>query len=112
MESTTAYVISVIIALIILLLSAIIAKAIKFEGGSKPKDPKSRKLWFWVLAFINPIMIFLLGFFVFMPDGNIRVIHDYITALSIGTIAGFFLYIILGFVLSKVFANGKLGHWF
>src|SRR4051812_30161072 len=112
MESTTAYIISVIIALIVLLLSTIIAIAIKFEGGTRPKDPKSRKMWFWVLAFINPIVIFLLGFFVFMPDGNTRIIKNYITALSIGTIAGFFLYIILGFVLSKIFTNGKLGHWF
>ncbi|HTE01456.1 MAG TPA: hypothetical protein VK668_19350 [Mucilaginibacter sp.] len=112
MESTSAYIISAIIALIILLLSALIANAIKFEGGSKPKDPQKRKIWFWVLAFVNPGIIFLLGYFVFKPDANLMILNNYINALSIGTIAGFFLYIVLGFVLSKIFANGKLGHWF
>lgn len=112
MESTSAYIIAVIISLAILLLAAIIANAIKFEGGSRPKDPKKRRIWFWVLAFVNPAMIFLLGYFVFKPDANIMIVSNYITALSIGTIAGFFLYLVLGFVLSKTFKNGKIGHWF
>lgn len=112
MESITAYTVSVIITLVILFIAAIIANLIKFEGGSKPKDPKIRKLWFWILCLVNPILIFLLGFFVFMPDGNIRVVKNYTAALSIGTVAGFFLYILLGFILSRLFTNGKLGHWF
>ncbi|WPQ63839.1 hypothetical protein SIO70_03070 [Chitinophaga sancti] len=112
MESITAYTVSVIITLVILFIAAIIANLIKFEGGSRPKDPKIRKLWFWVLCLINPILIFLLGFFVFMPDGNRMVIKNYLAALTIGTVAGFFLYILLGFILSRIFTNGKLGHWF
>ncbi|RFM35173.1 hypothetical protein [Chitinophaga silvisoli] len=112
MESITAYTVSVIITLVILFIAAIIANLIKFEGGSKPKDPKIRKLWFWILCLVNPVLIFLLGFFVFMPDGNVRVVKNYIAALSIGTVAGFFLYILLGFILSRLFTNGKLGHWF
>lgn len=112
MASITAYTVSIIITLVILFIAAIIANLIKFEGGSRPKDPKVRKLWFWVLCLINPILIFLLGFFVFMPDGNRMVIKNYLSALTIGTVAGFFLYIVLGFILSRIFTNGKLGHWF
>lgn len=112
MESVTAYTLSVVITFITLLVAAIIANLIKFEGGSKPRDPRIRRMWFWILCLVNPILIFLIGFFVFMPDGNIIVVRKYITALSIGTILGFFLYIALGFMLSRVFANGKLGHWF
>jgi hypothetical protein len=33
-------------------------------------------------------------------------------ALPIATAVGFVLYIILGFVLSKVFQKGKIGNWF
>ncbi|RAJ33027.1 hypothetical protein [Pedobacter cryoconitis] len=112
MESTSAYIISLITALIFLLLAAIIANAIKFEGGSNPKDPQSRKIWFWILAILNPALGFLLGYFVFKPDANIMVLNNYVNALSIGTAIGFILYILLGFLLSKVFANGKIGHWF
>jgi len=112
MESTPAYIITIGIALIFLLLSAIIANAIKFEGGSNPKDPQSRKTWFWILAILNPALAFLLGYFVFKPDANMMVVNNYVSALSMGTAIGFVLYILLGFVLSKVFANGKIGHWF
>ncbi|MVT12053.1 hypothetical protein [Chitinophaga tropicalis] len=112
MESITAYTVSVIITLIILFIAATIANIIKFEGGSKPKDPRIRKLSFWVLCLINPILIFLLGFFVFIPDGNRMEISNYTTALSIGAVMGVFLYILLGFILSRIFAKGKLGHWF
>jgi len=112
MESTPAYIITIGIALIFLLLSAVIANAIKFEGGSNPKDPQSRKTWFWILAILNPALAFLLGYFVFKPDANMMVVNNYVSALSMGTAIGFVLYILLGFVLSKVFANGKIGHWF
>ncbi|QNK60999.1 hypothetical protein H7F33_10390 [Pedobacter sp. PAMC26386] len=112
MESTTAYIISIIAALIFLLFAAIISNAIKFEGGSNPKDPQSRRTWFWILAILNPAVGFLLGYFVFKPDANVMVLNNYINALSIGTAIGFVLYILLGFILSKVFTNGKIGHWF
>jgi sulfoxide reductase heme-binding subunit YedZ len=112
MESTSAYIITLITALIFLLLSALIAKAIKFEGGSNPKDPQSRKTWFWILAILNPALAFLIGYFIFIPDGNMMVVNNYVSALSMGAAIGFVLYILLGFILSKVFANGKIGHWF
>ncbi len=112
MESTSAYIISIVTALVFLLLSAFIANAIKFEGGSNPKDPGKRKMWFWILAVLNPVAILLLGLFAFVPDGNIMVIQKYKTAIYIGTGIGLVLYIVLGFVLSKIFKNGKLGHWF
>jgi sulfoxide reductase heme-binding subunit YedZ len=113
MESTSAYIISLITALIFLLLAAIVANAIKFEGGSNPKDPQSRRTWFWILAILNPAVTYLLGYFIFWPtDANRMVLNNYLTALSIGTAIGFVLYILLGFILSKVFTNGKIGHWF
>ena len=56
--------------------------------------------------------MFDIGYFVFKPDANILIVNRYISALSIGTGVGFVLYILLGFILSKVFRNGKLGHWF
>jgi sulfoxide reductase heme-binding subunit YedZ len=80
--------------------------------GAIHKDPGKRKMWFWILAVLNPVAILLLGLFAFVPDGNIMVVQKYKTAIYIGTGIGLVLYIILGFVLSKIFKNGKLGHWF
>lgn len=112
MESSLAYIITLITALLLLLLSAIIANAIKFEGGSNPKDPQARKAWFWVFAIVNPALAFLVGYFIFKPEANIMIVNKYVSALSMGTAIGFVVYILLGFILSKVFSNGKIGHWF
>jgi sulfoxide reductase heme-binding subunit YedZ len=112
MESTSAYIISFITSLVFLLFAAFIANTIKFEGGSNPKDPQQRKMWFWVLAILCPVVIFFLGYFVFKPEANIMIVNKYMTALSIGTGIGFAVYVIMGFVLSKMFKNGKVGNWF
>ncbi len=107
-----AYIISISIAFIFLLFATFIANAIKYQGGSNPQDPGKRKTWFWILAILNPIVTFLLGYFVFKPDANVMVVNNYLSALNIGIVIGFLAYIFIGFALSKMFKNGKIGNWF
>lgn len=112
-QSVSAYIISVVIALFFLLISAIISNLIQFEGGSNPKDKGKRKTWFWVLGAITPMVIFLYGFIIVRPGILVPSMRDkYTTAISIGAGVAFVLYIILGFILSKVFKHGKIGNWF
>ncbi|MEI8048737.1 MAG: hypothetical protein WCI92_15250 [Bacteroidota bacterium] len=111
MESITAYIVAGVVALCFLLIAALISTAIKFEGGSNPKDPKKRKMWFWIFAILTPIVNFILGYFVFMPVGKVAQ-NKFIIALSIATGLAFILYVLLGLILSKMFKNGKLGNWF
>lgn len=112
-QSLSAYIISVVIALAFLLIAAIISNLIQFEVGSRPKDAQKRKNWFWILAVLCPIVIFMYGFLVVRPDILIPSMRDkYTIALSVGAGVAFFLYVILGFVLSKIFKHGKLGNWF
>ncbi|MBB5395076.1 hypothetical protein [Mucilaginibacter sp. AK015] len=112
MESITAYVISGITTLVLLLVAAVIATTINFERGSRPKDAAKRKTWFWVIGALNPALIFLLGYFIFKPDANVMIVKRFIHSLSIGAACGFAGYLLLGFVLSKIYKNGKIGHWF
>lgn len=112
-QSLSAYITAIMIGLLFLLIAAVISSMIQFEGGSNPRDPGKRKMWFWVLAILAPLAIFLYGFFIVRPDISNAMYRDkYTTALSIGTGIAFLLYIILGFALSRIFRNGKLGHWF
>lgn len=110
----TSYIISLIVAAAIILLAALISNAVKFEGGANPKDPGKRKMWFWIMAIINPIVYFLLGSFVLAPiKANDEILYnEYMTNVAIATALGFVVYIIIGFVLSKMFKHGKLGNWF
>lgn len=112
MESTSAYIVTIITALAFLLITTFVAIAIPYEAGSRPRDPRKRRAWFWILAILNPLAAFLLGYLVFKPDANVLVVSRYMTALSIGTGIGFIVYIILGFILSRMFQKSKLGNWF
>ena len=44
---TTTYIFAFIFLGVFLLLAALISKMIAYEGGTNPKDPGKRKMWFW-----------------------------------------------------------------
>ncbi len=111
MASITAYIIAGVVTLVFLLIAALISVSIKFEGGTNPQDPKKRRLWFWIFAVLTPIVNFILGYFVFLPVGKVAQ-NKFIIALSIATGVAFILYILLGYILSRAFKNGKIGNWF
>ncbi len=110
----TSYIFASIFAGAMILIAALISNMIQFEGGSNPKDPGKRKMWFWVFAILNPILFYVVGAFVLAPNAaDDQMVYDgYMGILPIAVGIGFVLYIVLGFVLSKAFKNGKLGNWF
>jgi len=97
-----------------ILIAAIISSLIKFEGGANPKDPGRRKIWFWIIAFMNGVLIYLAGTFLLAPnpEDDQMIFDDFMKALPIATAVGFLVFILIGFILSKIFKHGKLGHWF
>ena len=109
-----SYFLATIFAGLIILIAAFISIFIKYQGGAKPKDAQQRKALFWVLSIINPILFFLIGWLLLAPsqsDDQI-VYDDYMAVLQVATVVGFVLYILIGFIISKMFRNGKLGNWF
>jgi cytochrome bd-type quinol oxidase subunit 2 len=112
-STVPVYIISAAFAGVFLLIAALISNGIKFEGGASPKDPGKRKMWFWVMAIIGTIANLLFGLFTYYyPENNSYAKSQLITAIGIGTGVCFVLYVVIGFILSKVFKNGKLGNWF
>lgn len=109
-----SYITSIIAAGLLILIAALISSMIQFEGGSNPKDPGKRKMWFWIMAILNPVLFYVLSAFVLAPNPNNdqMVYDDYMASLPIAAGIGFVVYVVMGFVLSKVFKNGKLGNWF
>jgi len=107
----STYILSIIFVAVVLLIAALISNAIKYEGGANPKDPGKRKMWFWVFAIINPALFYVIAAFVMVPSSR-KESEQWMDALPVSTIVGFVVFILLGFVLSKIFKNGKLGNWF
>ena len=113
MDTISAYIMAIVIALVFLLIAAVISNSIDFDGGPNPTDPGKRKMWFWIFAVLCPLVIFLIGFLVVRPGIKVPSVRgDYTTALIIGSGVALILYVILGFILSKVFKHRKIGNWF
>jgi len=109
-ESFIAYIMALAFSLVFLLIAALISNSIKFGTSN---DKQKRKVWFWTLGVLIPVLIFGIGFF-FIRTG-IKVPSkqaDFTMHLGIATCVGIILYILLGFIVSKIFRHKKVGHWF
>lgn len=121
------FIVAIVCALGFLLLAMLVASLIKYEPGSNPKDPKKRRLWFWILGVVALIIAFVLLFFVFpVPvDGidwtrftpkqkqdyqNLMAHYNMMAGIATGTC--FVVYVVLGLILSKIFKTKKIGDWF
>lgn len=109
----SAYVIGIVVFIVMLLLAAVVANAIAFQPGTNPTDPRKRKLWFWIFAVLTPVLTFFLAYFIVYNGIKMQNVQEkYMTAMCISTGLSFVLYIVCGFMLSKIFGHGKLHHWF
>ncbi|MBQ4005655.1 MAG: hypothetical protein II609_02690 [Muribaculaceae bacterium] len=110
---STAYVIGIIVFFVLLLVSILIANRIAYESGVTPRDPAKRKLWFWVLAILTPVLTFALAYFIVAIDiKSASKLTKFMNALYISSALSFVLYVLSGFCLSKLFPRTKLGSWF
>jgi hypothetical protein len=110
----SSYIVSIISAGLFILIAALISNAIKFEGGANPSDPKKRKIWFWVMAILNPVVFFVLSAFVLAPnpEDDQMVYDEYMAVLPIAAGVGLLVYVLIGFILSLTIKNGKINNWF
>jgi sulfoxide reductase heme-binding subunit YedZ len=107
------YIISAVFSGLFLLIAAIISNSIQFQGGSNPKDPQQRKMWFWVMGVLCAISNLLFGlFYYYFPTNSSFAKAKFMTAIGASTGLCFLLYILIGFLLAKMFKHGKLGNWF
>lgn len=109
-STASAYMSGVITSLVLILISGLIAKSI----SSKPDltDVSKRKLWFWVLAILCPIITFGITFAIYSGIKGKSAQNTYMVAMCIATVISFILYIVLGFIAAKTNKNGKLSNWF
>lgn len=109
----SAYVIGIVVFVIMLLIAAIVANAIAYQPGTNPSDPGKRKMWFWILGVLTPVLTFVLSYFIVYTGIKMKTVQEsYMTAMCISTAISFVLYVAFGFALSKIFKHGKLSNWF
>jgi heme/copper-type cytochrome/quinol oxidase subunit 2 len=107
------YIIAFIFVLAFVLLAVIISNLIKFEGGTTPKDPVKRRMWFWILAGLLPVSLYLYNLLLVIPDVRTGpALNKFSMHPQIASGVAFVVYILIGFVLSKTMSRGKIGNWF
>ena len=109
-STASAYMAGVITSIVLILVSGLIAKSISFKPDLS--DVAKRKLWFWILAILCPIITFGITFAIYCGIKGKSAQNMYMTAMCISAVVSFVIYVVLGFIAAKTNKNGKLGNWF
>ncbi len=103
------YMFAAITAVVFVGLSWIIANLIKWEGGKDPKDAGKRRAEFFILWFIAGASFFLYNMFVVSDKVAPNLQSKFSQVNYISTAIVFVIYLLLGFILSKLMKNSKYG---
>ena len=114
---STAYLWTAVVAVVFFLVAVLAANMILY----KPNNPgtTARRIWFWILAVLTPIVGFIVNYIYLGVVKNSG--ETIVTAASeskfmlhscIAAGVFFVAFIALGFVLSKAFKKTKVGTWF
>ncbi len=110
-STASAYVMGICVSIVLILIAAIIAKSIAFRPDLS--DVTKRKIWFWILAILCPVLTFALSYIIVYNGIKAHNQQDaYMTAMCISAAISFVLYIILGFIAAKASKTGKISNWF
>lgn len=112
-STVSAYVIGGVSMLVLLGIAALIANSIKFQIGDNRTDITKRRIWFWILAVLVPVVTFAITYFVTYK--GLRIPNQkgqYFNAMCWSAAISFIVYILLGIVLSLMNKRGKIGDWF
>jgi len=110
---TNSYIFGAVCGIIFLLIAILISNSIKYQGGTNPTDPKKRRVWFWIIGIISPVVFYMYNFILVIP--NITkgpALDKFMLHGALSAILTLFVYILLGFILAKVLKRGKIGNWF
>jgi sulfoxide reductase heme-binding subunit YedZ len=108
----TTYILGVSFAALALLLAALISEfGVPYKGGQYAQaEKRNRRIVFWIFFALNPVLFWVIAASM-TPSGRSEK-NDWNDAMPIAAGIGVVSYLVLGFILAKVFKNGKIGNWF
>lgn len=110
---TNTYMFAVMTAIVMIGIAILVASMIQFQSGANPKDRMKRKIWFWILAVLTPVIFFLYNLFLVLP--NIKAgpaMKKFSLHNGLSPVVAFVLFVVFGIVISKLFKRKKVGNWF
>lgn len=107
---TSAYMWAIVIMAAFFLLAVVIANLILFKPNNS--GTTSRRIWFWVLCVATGLVGFIINFIRAQKIDVPSVQSSFLMHTAIAAGVCVVVYIIVGFVFSKLFPNSKVGTWF
>lgn len=107
---TSAYMWALVSMAVCFFIAVIIANAVLYKPGNP--GTATRRIWFWVFCIVSCIVGYLINYVV---GSNIDVPSTqskYLMHSGIAAGISCVLYIGVGFLVSKLFPNKKVGTWF
>lgn len=107
---TSAYMWAIVVLVVFFLVAAFVANMIAY----KPNDPgtTARRVWFWILAIGTGVVGFLINYAMASNITVPTIKSDYLMHAGIASGVCLVVFILLGFIVSKIFPSSKLGTWF
>ena len=110
-STVSAYVIGICVSIVLILIAAAIAKSIEYKPDLS--DVSKRKVWFWILGILCPVLTFALAYVIIYSGIKAHNLQkSYMTAMGISAAVSFILYVVLGIISAKISKTGKISNWF
>lgn len=107
---TSAYMWALVIMVVFFLTAVIIANLILFKPNNT--GTTNRRIWFWILCVSTGVVGFVINYFIGQKIDVPTLQSNFYMHAGIATVVSMAIYIIAGFVVSKIFPNSKVGTWF
>lgn len=108
---SNTYILAIVIAVVFVGISIAVSSMIAFEGGRNPRDPKKRRVWFIILGIIGTILFFSWNYFIVLekikPVASFQ--NQFLKHAGIATGVTLVVYVLVGFILSKLMRRKKYG---
>ena len=106
----SAYIWSAVVLVVFFCVTLVLAHAVKRDETHTGAG--LRRLWFWIFAVLTLAVSFLINLWI---SHGIESVHEkqlYLNNSIVGAGAAFVLFVLFGYLLSKIFKNSKVGTWF
>jgi len=108
---TNTYILAIVAAIVFIGIAILIAQMIAYEGSKNARDSVKRRVWFFVIAAVDLVVFFSYNFFI--VKGKIKPVpalqDNFLMHCAIATGVTLVVYLVLGFLLSKLMKKGKFG---